>query len=516
MQMIPHDLEAEREELNWLLTSGVLGKSNNLVRLLTYVCEKHFLGQADQIKESTIAIEALGRRGSFDPQTDTIVRVTMHSLRKRLQEIYQSEGLHRPIHILIPSGGYLPAFVSANAEQVHADPAKSQPGALGEDHVQQDASNPAPKHLSNRLLWWIGSAGTTAVVALLFTLVHTAHKTAKPSTVVASSPSVVASQPANTIRALVGTGRKAFVDHSGLTWTPSDNCTGGHSVTVPTQDIAGTGDPGLYLTGIRGIAHCQFPLKQGLYELHLHFAETSNLEAATHPVLVSINAGTPVQFDVVDNAGGDGIATSLVLAGIRPENDGTIHLDYTSEVSLLNAVEILPLDSEKLLPVRFTASPSSYTDAAKNLWLSDRYYDGGRRGLVPNSAGASNRGIYSYDRIGRFRYEIPVVASGQYRVRLFFFEPWFGEHNWGNGGPGSRVFDVSCNGSMILKNFDIMAEGGTKPVIKTFDNVQATAQGKIELSFIPVVNYPIVNAIEVVPEPVIPSDRIQGEHQAKH
>jgi hypothetical protein len=168
---------------------------------------------------------------------------------------------------------------------------------------------------------------------------------------------------------------------------------------------------------------------------------------------------------------------------------------------LLDAVEILPADSENLLPVRITTSPFSITDSANLLWLSDRYFSGGRRGLLPDSAKTTNRGIYSYHRIGRFRYDIPVVSPGKYRVTLFFSEPWFGEHNWGNGGPGSRIFDVSCNGSMILKNFDIMAEGGTNPVARTFDNIQATTQGKIELSFMPVVNYPIVNAIEVLAEP---------------
>jgi hypothetical protein len=84
---------------------------------------------------------------------------------------------------------------------------------------------------------------------------------------------------------------------------------------------------------------------------------------------------------------------------------------------------------------------------------------------------------------------------------LFFSEPWFGKTNSGTGGPGSRVFDVSCNGNMILKSFDILAEGGSSTVVKTFDNVEATAQGKIELSFIPEVNYPLVNAIEILAQP---------------
>jgi hypothetical protein len=53
---------------------------------------------------------------------------------------------------------------------------------------------------------------------------------------------------------------------------------------------------------------------------------------------------------------------------------------------------------------------------------------------------------------------------------------------------------------MLLKNFDILAEAGTEPVVRTFPHIQPTAQGKIEISFTPVLNYPSVNALEVIPE----------------
>jgi len=240
--------------------------------------------------------------------------------------------------------------------------------------------------------------------------------------------------------------------------------------------------------------------------MHFHFAETTDLPTATSPEILSINAGTDINFDVVDHAGGDGIATSMVLGGVRPEPDGAIHLDYTSEVSLLDAVEILPTESEALLPVRITASPVSITDSASKMWLSDRYFTRGRRGQHSDSGKSENKDIFGYNRIGRFRYDIPVTPQGKYRITLYFVEPWFGKHNSGTGGPGSRVFDVSCNGNLILKNFDIMAEGGTNPVVKTFDNIEATAKGKIELSFIPEVNYPLINAIEALAEPADRSD----------
>jgi len=495
---LPSRFEAEKEELNWLLTSGALGRSSNLTRMLTFVCEKHFLNQDDQATEYAIATEALGRRDNFDPQTDTIVRVTAHSLRKRLDEIYQSDGVNRPINILIPLGHYVPSFIHTDVDR-NLDKQDSTALTSTGPELGLPSARLTPLR---RLSRWLVPVGYLTALILLCGLILFARQIATKAAVNRHQASLVAMPlPKNTIRALMGTGRKAYVDHSGFAWSPEQYCSSGNSVTLPTQKITGTEDTYLYLGGIRGIAHCVFPVKPGEYEMHFHFAETSDLQTATHPAVLSINAGNDINFDVVDNAGGDGIATSYVLTGIRPENDGAIHLDYTSEVSLLNAVEILPADSDHLLPVRISVSPFSITDSTNQLWLSDRYFSGGRRGLVPNSAKAASLGIYSFDRIGRFRYDIPVASPGNYRVTLFFYEPWFGKHNWGNGGPGSRIFDVSCNGNMILKNFDIMAEGGTSPVVKTFDNIQASSQGKIELSFMPVVNYPVVNAIEVLPEP---------------
>ena len=113
--------EAERRELDWLLTSGVLGRSGNLARVLKFICEERFAGRAHQIKEYTIATEALGRRPDFDPNSDTIVRVTVHSLRKRLLEVYQNEGAGRPMRLVVPPGHYDPCFVPAPHSR-HAAP----------------------------------------------------------------------------------------------------------------------------------------------------------------------------------------------------------------------------------------------------------------------------------------------------------------------------------------------------------------------------------------------------------
>jgi len=497
---------SERRELDWLLTSGVLGRSGNLARVLKYICEERFAGRAEHIKEYTIATEALGRRPDFDPNSDTIVRVTVHSLRKRLLEVYQNEGADRPLRLIVPPGHYDPRFIPAPLIPPVAPPAAQETpppdrDSRGTPPAPAEIAPPGVKASARRFqLWSIGIIASSVIVTVCAAWLH--HYQAgklrpadNPSNAAALAPVL----PLATIRTLVGTGRKPYVDHSGMTWSAANYCQGGENVTVQPEKIAGTEDAPIYFGGVRSIAHCIFPVTQKLYELHLHFAETSDLPAATRAANISINAGPAITVDVVDRAGGDGIATSIVVTGIAPENDGAIHIDFISDVSLLNAVEMLPAPSANLLPVRFVASSKPYVDGQNQTWLSDRFFSGGRHGLPGESAKQGILGLYESDRIGRFSYSIPVVPLAHYKVRLYFREPWFGEEKGGAGGPGSRVFDVACNGELLLKHFDILAAAGNAPVIKTFDNIQASADGRIDLSFLPVVNYAVVDAIEVIP-----------------
>ena len=102
---------AERAEFEGLMASGILRRAPHLVSFFTYVCERYFEGQADQIKEYTIGVEALKRPPSFDPKKDSIVRVEAHRLRRRLNEYYAAEGAKHAIQIVIPNGQYAPQFI---------------------------------------------------------------------------------------------------------------------------------------------------------------------------------------------------------------------------------------------------------------------------------------------------------------------------------------------------------------------------------------------------------------------
>ena len=224
--------------------------------------------------------------------------------------------------------------------------------------------------------------------------------------------------------------------------------------------------------------------------------------SSLHACRSTLEDPTANSIDVVDDAGGDNVATAKVFTDVEPKSDGDIHLDFTTPDSFLNAVEIVPGVAHRALPIRIIAGRSApYRDSAGNLWLPDRDYSGGRPSQIGNSvANLPDSGLYDGQRIGHFHYAIPMPPGMQYTLKLHFLERWFGIQNQNVGGVGSRIFDVSCNGSVLLKNFDIMREATGKPLVKSFPHIEPTAQGKVEIYFTPGVNYPSVSAIEVIPE----------------
>lgn len=129
------NFKEEREELAWVLHHLEISRSESLVRFLSYICQKYFDGESKDIREYSVAVEALGRRESnFDSHVDPIVRVTARALRKKLQEIYSNDGKGRRLQIMLPLGHYVPQFVP------QASPAIEPEEALPLDQQQSQLS----------------------------------------------------------------------------------------------------------------------------------------------------------------------------------------------------------------------------------------------------------------------------------------------------------------------------------------------------------------------------------------
>lgn len=91
--------EAER-----IRASGALGRSEPIILLFNYLLEHITDDRAP--KEIEVAQDVFQRTGAFEPSQDTAVRVTMHRLRRKLEQFYREDGADSAEQISIPKGQY--------------------------------------------------------------------------------------------------------------------------------------------------------------------------------------------------------------------------------------------------------------------------------------------------------------------------------------------------------------------------------------------------------------------------
>jgi hypothetical protein len=100
--------------------------------------------------------------------------------------------------------------------------------------------------------------------------------------------------------------------------------------------------------------------------------------------------------------------------------------------------------------------------------------------------------VYQTARTGGFTYNVGGFAAGSsHLVRLHFAETYF-------TAAGSRVFNVSINGTQVLASFDIFKAAGAKDraYITAFTEA-ADATGAYAIQFTSVVNVSLVSGIEI-------------------
>lgn len=524
--------QLERSELNSILASTMFTRAPDLSKILKYVCEQHFSNQADTIKEYSIAVEALGRGPNFSPGEDSIVRVQAARLRKHLRRYYETDGANHTLQIGISATGYKPEFflvpkaearATEAADEQNANggsagpsvdsftpgetddisPSQSDPAGIPDSGTAFDQTEAPRSYPSRRLVLTLASvAMALALVAVGATVKYRfVASSAEPRPAPPAPPAALSG-----IKIAAGFTAPTFLDAAGATWLGDRYFTGGVAFSRADGQILRTFDQTLYQTGRRGSFSYAIPLQQGVYELHLHFAEVFYPPTvgadAQRTFAVSINGVLALGgVDIAKDAGGTFIANERVFKDVFPGRDGMLRLDFSPDrrEALVNGIEVLPGNRGKMLPVRIRCSNRSYVDREGRLWKADRYFSGGRIAERPDEIQAPGFGGFSSYRTGNFNYAIPV-PDGRYQIRLLFAEPVFGRELSPGNGAGRRVFDIYCNGRTVVSGLDIFREaGGAYRVIeKTLRNVTPDAQGKILLLFVPVKNYPVLLAIQVV------------------
>src|SRR5260370_22160144 len=129
------------------------------------------------------------------------------------------------------------------------------------------------------------------------------------------------------------------------------------------------------------------PLARAKYELRLYFSEVvrrmeeSGDGAENHRIFDVYGNGQPLLrfFDIYSDAGAADTADIRVFENISPAPDGFFQLDFrpVRDSAWLNAIELIPNESGRALPLRIMTRNANYTDRKGNLWGSDRYFIGG-------------------------------------------------------------------------------------------------------------------------------------------
>ena len=100
-----------RAQVARIVENQNLRLSDRLGRLLTYLSEKSLAGQADELKEYIVGLEAFDKPESYDPRQESVVRMQMGRLRQKLGDYYRTDGADDPILIDLPKGGFKISFI---------------------------------------------------------------------------------------------------------------------------------------------------------------------------------------------------------------------------------------------------------------------------------------------------------------------------------------------------------------------------------------------------------------------
>jgi hypothetical protein len=143
---------AVRAQLRRLLAHPLFTNSKRYPTLLTYTVEQTLRGNAAELKERTIGIEAFGREPDYDANADPVVRIAAAEVRKRLIQYYYDPAHAGELVIELSAGSYVPTFREPEAQPPEPE---AHTGAIPE----------APR--ARRSRFWLLSAAAVLAAGLI-------------------------------------------------------------------------------------------------------------------------------------------------------------------------------------------------------------------------------------------------------------------------------------------------------------------------------------------------------------
>lgn len=178
---------AEKEESlahdpRWVLTGRIarhptLSRATQLRNILLYIVRQAILRPDEPVEGTEIAQRVLGRRSDYDPIDDSIVRVQIAQLRKRLNQYFSTDGKDEEMLISISLGSYEPIFSHrpkanlpdppASGDDIHSENRPTEPDDPKLSTPAPLVNLPAQQRRNSVLLWSTGACLLALIVGSL-------------------------------------------------------------------------------------------------------------------------------------------------------------------------------------------------------------------------------------------------------------------------------------------------------------------------------------------------------------
>lgn len=241
------------------------------------------------------------------------------------------------------------------------------------------------------------------------------------------------------------------------------------------------------------------------YSFRLHFNELYWDSVGARVFDVKYNGQTKLDnYDIYESVGGKDKAIVETVVGTA-NNNGEISLQFVTEFdnAMVNGIELYSgtLDIPSPTPTPTISVPYGVNTGGSTVgsYVADTGFNGGSLYTTTNSVdttGVANpapEAVYKSVRYGNFTYTLPHLTPNEtYTLKLHFNELYW-------SSIGSRVFNVSVNGTQVLTNYDIFqqASGHNKAIIEEVP-VTANGGGNVVVQFTTVVDNAMVNGLEIV------------------
>ena len=180
------------------------------------------------------------------------------------------------------------------------------------------------------------------------------------------------------------------------------------------------------------------------------------------------------------------LSLSLVLAAV-PNSVGAAPGDVIYRINAGGA----QLSGTPVWAADTPTNPSPYVSSGTKVAGTSNTIDLSHPSIPPSGTPKALFAKQRYDppAAPEMKWAFPV-SPGTFEVRLFFAEIFTGTQ-----AVGSRVFDVSIEGAMVLDDYDVFADvGANRAVMKSF---VVSSDANLEIDFKHVVENPMINGIEI-------------------